>query len=145
MEDQSTIHKTGIGYFQNQRTVMLKYIPKDATRILEVGCGEGEFCRTLNRTDREIWGVEMNSEAAEKAAKTRRFGLPIRVTNRRQPQRQHRRCSRVCSCTNLLQQNHSYFCKSISHSVRRGHLLGSFYRRQWSRNTDGQFGAHHGG
>ena len=67
MEDQSTIHKTGIGYFQNQRSVMLKYIPKDATRILEVGCGEGEFCRTLKRSDREIWGVEMNSDAAKKA------------------------------------------------------------------------------
>jgi len=68
MLDQSTIHKTGIGYFQNQRTVMLKYIPENANRILEVGCGEGEFCRLLMRSDREIWGVEINTEAASIAA-----------------------------------------------------------------------------
>jgi len=69
MEDQSTIHKAGIGYFQNQRTVMLKYIPSNAIRILEVGCGEGEFCRALKRPDREIWGVEMNEDAAKMATK----------------------------------------------------------------------------
>lgn len=67
MSDQSTLLKTEIGYFQNQRTVMLKYIPVSATKILEVGCGEGEFCHSLNRSDREIWGVEINIDAAQKA------------------------------------------------------------------------------
>jgi len=67
MIDQSTIHKSEIGYFNNKRTVMLKYIPVKASKILEVGCGEGEFCHLLNRSDREIWGVEINAEAAQKA------------------------------------------------------------------------------
>jgi len=67
MIDQSIIQKTEIGYFHNQRTVMLKYIPESATKILEVGCGEGEFCHLLSHSDREIWGVEINEVAAQKA------------------------------------------------------------------------------
>jgi len=67
MSDTSTAHKTEIGYFHNQRPEMLKYVPNSATKILEVGCGEGWFCNVLKRPDREIWGVEMNEQAAEKA------------------------------------------------------------------------------
>lgn len=47
---------------------MLRYIPSSALRILDVGCGEGGFCKLLTRTDREIWGVEINPESAEKAS-----------------------------------------------------------------------------
>lgn len=69
MLDQSTILKTENGYFHSQRPEMLKYIPEDSLHILEVGCSEGNFCKALNRTDREIWGVEINPEAAKVAAK----------------------------------------------------------------------------
>ena len=68
MKDLSTKYKEEIGYFNNSRPEMLKYIPNTALRILEVGCGEGAFCKDLSRSDREIWGVEMNVEAANKAA-----------------------------------------------------------------------------
>ena len=63
----STQQKVEHGYFKNLRTEMLKYIPGDAKKILEVGCGEGNFCRQMSREDREIWGIEINSEAAEVA------------------------------------------------------------------------------
>ena len=62
-------NKIETGYFQNYRSEILKFIPNNAKNILEVGCGEGNFCRQLIRDDREIWGVEINPEAAEKAAK----------------------------------------------------------------------------
>lgn len=75
MSDHSTNHKMEIGYFHNQRPEMLKYIPENAQRILEVGCGEGPFCSALSRSDREIWGVEMNSKAAEKATEVCNFVL----------------------------------------------------------------------
>lgn len=65
--NQSTQHKTDIGYFNNQRTEMLRYIPNNAIRILEVGCGEGSFCNLLKRYDREVWGIEKNPVAALKA------------------------------------------------------------------------------
>ncbi|MBN2765257.1 MAG: class I SAM-dependent methyltransferase [Paludibacteraceae bacterium] len=67
--EHSTKHKTDIGYFKNQRTEMLRYIPNEAITILEVGCGEGSFCNLLKRNDREIWGIEINSIAAVNAAK----------------------------------------------------------------------------
>lgn len=73
--DASINHKTEIGYFHNQRPEMLKYIPEKAINILEVGCGEGAFCAALNRPDREIWGVEMNPEAAQKATEVCKFVL----------------------------------------------------------------------
>jgi 2-polyprenyl-3-methyl-5-hydroxy-6-metoxy-1,4-benzoquinol methylase len=65
MTEQSAASKTLEGYFQNQRSEMLKYIPENAKHILEVGCGAGVFCASLRREDREIWGVEMNPEAAQ--------------------------------------------------------------------------------
>lgn len=59
--------KVEIGYFKANRHEMLAFIPQNAKRILEVGCGEGAFSKALKREDREIWGVEMNPTAAEKA------------------------------------------------------------------------------
>ncbi len=68
MDYQSTAVKNKIGYFHSQRPEMVKYIPENAIRILEVGCSDGAFCALLKRNDREIWGVEMNVEAANKAS-----------------------------------------------------------------------------
>ena len=67
MSDQSIEKKVEKGYFQNRRPEMLKYIPDNALNILEVGCSQGLFCKGLVRNDREIWGVEMNEAAAQKA------------------------------------------------------------------------------
>jgi 2-polyprenyl-3-methyl-5-hydroxy-6-metoxy-1,4-benzoquinol methylase len=75
MSVQSTNHKTNIGYFHNQRAEMLKYIPQNATRILEVGCGEGAFSSLLKRSDRELWGIELNEYAAQKATEVCTFVL----------------------------------------------------------------------
>ena len=57
-------------YYRNLRPEMLPFIPAEARRILEVGCGSGAFAEHL-RQEREsagrpveIWGVEMDAEAA---------------------------------------------------------------------------------
>jgi len=56
----STINKKlEVGYFHSQRPEMLKYIPENAKRILDVGCSEGTFCNMISRPDRELWGVEI--------------------------------------------------------------------------------------
>lgn len=60
--------KTTIGYYGTHRSEMLKYIPATALKILEVGCGEGEFCRQLKTPERQVWGLEMNPDAAAKAS-----------------------------------------------------------------------------
>jgi SAM-dependent methyltransferase len=49
---------------------MLKYIPQHVKTTLEFGCGFGEFSALLKeRFDTESWAVEINKEAAERAAK----------------------------------------------------------------------------
>jgi 2-polyprenyl-3-methyl-5-hydroxy-6-metoxy-1,4-benzoquinol methylase len=68
-ESESKELKTNIGYYGTHRTEMLKYIPSGAVHILEVGCGEGNFCRLLKRKSNEVWGLEINTEAAQKAEK----------------------------------------------------------------------------
>ncbi|HAS39649.1 MAG TPA: class I SAM-dependent methyltransferase [Microscillaceae bacterium] len=51
---------------------MMKYIPKEAKVILEVGCGQGNFAYALKqqRQGSEVWGLELaEDEAAEAAQK----------------------------------------------------------------------------
>lgn len=55
-------------YYQNVREEVVAFIPPQAARILEVGCGEGHFGRRLKEgTQREVWGVEI-VEAAVRVA-----------------------------------------------------------------------------
>lgn len=60
--------KSTIGYYGTHRSEMLEFIPEEAKVILEVGCGEGNFCRQLTTNGREVWGLEINPQAAAKAA-----------------------------------------------------------------------------
>ena len=57
-------------YYQGERSEMLEFIPADAKRILEVGCGEGGFSAFLKeKLGAEIWGIEINEAAGKKAGK----------------------------------------------------------------------------
>lgn len=58
-------------YFGRPRREMVPFVPAEANRILDVGCGAGGFAASLKeaRGDRlEIWGVEVNAEAAARAS-----------------------------------------------------------------------------
>jgi O-antigen biosynthesis protein len=60
------------GYFSCSRPELVALVPSNALRILDIGCGQGEFARTL-RASRpactlEIVGVEVSESAAETAA-----------------------------------------------------------------------------
>lgn len=67
MSEETTVIKNKTGYFHSERPEMIKYIPENAKHILDVGCSDGAFCSSLRREDRDIWGVEMNADAALKA------------------------------------------------------------------------------
>jgi ubiquinone/menaquinone biosynthesis C-methylase UbiE len=60
-----------IGYFSCDRPELVPLIPAEATRILEVGCGEGRFANTLRAarpaSRLEIVGVEVNEAAGQVA------------------------------------------------------------------------------
>lgn len=60
-------------YYNAPRREMLPFIPNDARRILEIGCGEGRFGAELKRVRAEtgitldVTGVELDGERAEVA------------------------------------------------------------------------------
>lgn len=55
-------------YFQCPRPEMLKFVPGDCRRVLDVGCAEGNFGESLKRTRGiEVWGVEPTRSAAAMA------------------------------------------------------------------------------
>jgi len=56
-------------YYNGIRSEMLGYVPDHARRILEVGCGEGNFGAVLKRRGAEVWGVEYAPEEASAAEK----------------------------------------------------------------------------
>jgi 2-polyprenyl-3-methyl-5-hydroxy-6-metoxy-1,4-benzoquinol methylase len=55
-------------YYNYERKEMLEFIPGHARTVLDVGCGAGAFGLALEKTrDAEVWGVEINEEAARSA------------------------------------------------------------------------------
>ena len=57
-------------YYSGDRQEMLRYIPRTAIKILEIGCGEGNFGAHLKKDlMAEVWGVEYDASHAAVAAK----------------------------------------------------------------------------
>ena len=56
------------GYFECSRPELLPFIPKNARKVLDVGCGAAQFSGALKKLRAvEVWGVEMNQSASEVA------------------------------------------------------------------------------
>lgn len=56
-------------YFSHGRPEMLRFVPKDRCRVLELGCAAGAFGAALKqRQATEVWGIEPDSVAAGHAA-----------------------------------------------------------------------------
>jgi 2-polyprenyl-3-methyl-5-hydroxy-6-metoxy-1,4-benzoquinol methylase len=54
-------------YYQHSREDLIPFIPDNYIRVLEIGCGEGKFWNLLKPEGIEIWGIEPNPSAAQKA------------------------------------------------------------------------------
>jgi len=57
------------GYYRNTRQEILPHVPEGTKRVLDVGCGAGDFGRTLKETTRveEVVGIEIVERAWELA------------------------------------------------------------------------------
>lgn len=56
------------GYFANQRREMMLFVPGVVKRLLDVGCGAGEFGHLVKESHCcEAWGIEPDPTAAELA------------------------------------------------------------------------------
>ena len=54
--------------YASKRSELLSFIPREAKRLLDVGCSSGNFGATLKaEREVEIWGVEPNKAAADEA------------------------------------------------------------------------------
>lgn len=57
-------------YYSKMRLEMLKYLPKDSLKILEIGCGNGCFGEYLKKeNNREVWGIELMPDEGKEAEK----------------------------------------------------------------------------
>lgn len=55
-------------YFSNPRVEMHEFVPVNAHRVLDVGCGAGTFAAAIKaRNGSEVWGVEPDARAARMA------------------------------------------------------------------------------
>ena len=55
-------------WYYSDRKEMVKFIPPNVTRMLDVGCGEGRFSQIIKSIlSVEVWGIEIYKAAAEKA------------------------------------------------------------------------------
>ena len=53
------------GYYDNVRKEMLKYLPENSKKILDVGCGNGAFASLLKQKNQaEVWGIELMEKEA---------------------------------------------------------------------------------
>tara|TARA_Y100001972_G_C7641635_1_gene322407 strand:- start:716 stop:1375 length:660 start_codon:yes stop_codon:yes gene_type:complete len=64
-------HQKPDEYFESVRKEMVGFLPSDAVRVLDVGCGAGLFGEYLieKNPKLEIWGVEFDKDAAAIADK----------------------------------------------------------------------------
>ncbi|TYP70456.1 class I SAM-dependent methyltransferase [Aquimarina intermedia] len=57
------------GYYDNIRYEMIKYLPKEPKRIIDIGCGNGAYAEVLKQqTGAEVWGIEYVDKEATVAA-----------------------------------------------------------------------------
>ncbi len=57
-----------VGYFEHARPEVAALVPRDARRILDIGCASGQFGALLKtRSACEVIGIEVNPVAAERA------------------------------------------------------------------------------
>lgn len=63
------LYEKKTGYYANPRPEMLSFLPQSSKKILDVGCGKGDFAAALKKQPsvEEVWGVDISSSSIEHA------------------------------------------------------------------------------
>lgn len=57
-------------YYESSRSEMLQFIGRPPVKVIEFGCGQGEFLKSLQtKYNCETWGVDMDEQSVEIARK----------------------------------------------------------------------------
>ena len=68
--DSNASAQKEFAYYECEREEMLSFIPSGAKKIIDIGCGAGNFGKLIKeRIGAEVWGIEMKEEPANKARK----------------------------------------------------------------------------
>ena len=69
-ESITDLNSKRAGYYEDTRPEMQSYVPATVRRLLEVGCGEGNFAAAIKASRGcETWGADLSPTAAAIAAK----------------------------------------------------------------------------
>lgn len=67
-DDIFKIEQKSLSYYSQSREEILSFVPVGVEKVLEIGCGDGIFGRSLRAVrSTEVWGVEMCEKAAMSA------------------------------------------------------------------------------
>lgn len=68
MDESLYNNKKSADYFSLPRRIMLSFLPTTCARLLDVGCGGGDFGALVKaEKNAEVWGVDLSSHAIELA------------------------------------------------------------------------------
>ncbi len=63
--DQLAYNNKSAEYYQVARAEMLRFVPENCRRVLDIGCAEGAFGESLKKARGiEVWGIEPTKSAA---------------------------------------------------------------------------------
>jgi len=114
------------GYYRNTRPEVAAFLPAGCSRILEIGCGTGNFRRHFTGAV-EYWGVEPVAAVAGEAARTldRVLTGSFRSVHQSLPEGYFD----LVVCNDVIEHmdDHDWFLEAIKGKMRPGgaHLVGS--------------------
>jgi len=112
-------------YYRYARKEMANFLPDKYTLVLEIGCAEGNFTDNFKQGV-EIWGIELNSDAAEKAKKKMHcilIGKYDEVYNKLPND-----YFNLVVCNDVIEhmEDHDFFFSSVRRKMKdNGYLVGS--------------------
>ncbi len=121
-------------YFQNDRSEIVPLLPEKRPRVLEIGCGEGQFCANLEGTE-EVWAIEPDPLSAEIA--TERLNRVFPTTFENAHPKLPTAFFDVVICNDVIEHmdDHDRFFTQIrDHLAPAGAIVGSVPNVRYFRN-----------